>query len=95
MIYYFVVEVSRHSWSVGARGEPVLRERWSGVCDGSGMTWLTWLILALLVAAVAAITGIKPRGTRHVAHTQMLGVARTVLIIGALIVAFAVYYARP
>ena len=58
------------------------------------MTWLTWLILAVVVAAVAAVTGIKPRGSRHVAHTQMLGVARAVLIVGAFIVAFAIYYAR-
>jgi hypothetical protein len=58
------------------------------------MTWLTWLILAVVVATIAAVTGVKPKGTRHVAHTQLLGVARAVLIIGALIVAFAVYYAR-
>ncbi|HEX4347957.1 MAG TPA: hypothetical protein VHZ73_10315 [Vicinamibacterales bacterium] len=58
------------------------------------MTWLTWLILAVAVTAVAALTGIKPKGTRHVAHTQLLGVARTVLIIGAVIVAFVIYYSR-
>jgi hypothetical protein len=58
------------------------------------MTWLTWLILAVVIAAVAATTGIKPKGTRHVAHTQMLGVARAVLIVGAVIVAFFVFYGR-
>lgn len=55
------------------------------------MTWYTWLIAAALLAAVAAITGIKPKGTRHVAHTSMLGVARIVLLIfAAIVVLFAV-----
>lgn len=43
------------------------------------MTWYTWLIVAALVAAVAAVTGVKPKGTRHVAHTSLMGVARVVL----------------
>jgi hypothetical protein len=38
------------------------------------MTWLYWLALAAVVTAVAAVTGIKPKGTRHVAHTSMMGV---------------------
>jgi hypothetical protein len=58
------------------------------------MTWLTWLILAVIVAAIAAVTGAKPKGTRHVAHTQLLGVARTVLILAAVIAAFVIYYTR-
>src|SRR5258705_1964400 len=45
------------------------------------MTWYTWLIAAALVAAIAAITGIKPKGTRHVAHTSLMGVARGLLFI--------------
>jgi hypothetical protein len=43
------------------------------------MTWLTWLVLAVIIAAVAAVTGIKPKGTRPVAHTSLMGVARVVL----------------
>ncbi len=38
-----------------------------------------WLGLAVLITAVAAVTGVKARGTRHVAHTSMMGVARIVL----------------
>ena len=50
------------------------------------MTWLGWLALAVVITAVAAITGIKPKGTRHVAHTSMMGVARiTLLIIGVIV----------
>ena len=44
------------------------------------MTWYTWLIAAALVAAVAAVTGIKPKGTRPVAHTSLMGAARIALV---------------
>jgi len=44
------------------------------------MTWYTWLIAAALLAVLAAVTGIKPKGTRHVAHTSLMGVARIVLV---------------
>ena len=58
------------------------------------VTWYTWLIGAALLAAVAAITGIKPKGTRHVAHTSMMGVARIVLLIFLAIVVFFAIRAR-
>ena len=58
------------------------------------MTWLTWLLLAALIAVVAAVTGIKPKGTRHVANTRMMGVARVVLILIAIIVAYTIYQSR-
>ncbi|MDQ3486232.1 MAG: hypothetical protein M3468_00695 [Acidobacteriota bacterium] len=47
-----------------------------------------------MIAAVAAVTGIKAKGTRHVANTKMMGAARIVLILIAIIVAYAVYRAR-
>jgi hypothetical protein len=58
------------------------------------MTWLAWLTIAVLVAAFVAITGIKPKGTRPVAHTRLMGVARVVLVVAALIVAYMVFGAR-
>ena len=58
------------------------------------MTWLAWLGLAVLIAAFAAITGIKPKGTRHVAHTRLMGVARLVLIAIILILAYVAFRAR-
>jgi hypothetical protein len=58
------------------------------------MTWLAWLTIAVLVAAFAAITGIKPKGTRPVANTRLMGVARVVLVVAALIVAFMVFGAK-
>ena len=44
------------------------------------MTWYTWLIAAALLAAAAAVTGIKPKGTRPVEHTSLMGAARIVLV---------------
>lgn len=58
------------------------------------MTWIAWLTLALLITAVAAITGLKPKGTRHVARTRLMGVARVILLIVIVIVAYVVYRAR-
>lgn len=58
------------------------------------MNWLFWLALAAIIAAVAAVTGIKPKGTRHVAHTHMMGMARFVLLALAIIVAYLVFRSR-
>jgi len=49
------------------------------------MTWYTWLIAAALLTAFAATTGIKPKGTRHVAGTQLMSVARVVLVLGVVV----------
>jgi hypothetical protein len=58
------------------------------------MTWYAWLILAALVAAVAAVTGLKPTGTRHVAHTGLMSAARLALLAFVLIVGYLVLHAR-
>ncbi len=58
------------------------------------MTWLTWLALAVVVSAIAAVTGIKPNGTRHVAHTSMMGVARVVLLFIVAVFLYLAYNAR-
>ena len=55
---------------------------------------LFWLILVAIVVALAAITGIKPKEGRHVARTQLMTVARVVLIIIGLILAYAAYRAN-
>ena len=51
------------------------------------MTWLTWLMVALLIATFAALTGIKPKHSRPVAHTRLMGTARFVLVAAVLMVA--------
>ena len=53
------------------------------------MTWLVWLALAVVVAAVAAVSGIQPKGTRPVASTRLMGIARLVLV--ALVIIFAYF----
>jgi heme/copper-type cytochrome/quinol oxidase subunit 4 len=58
------------------------------------MTWLTWLVLAVVVTAIAAVTGIKPKGTRHVARTSMMGVARVVLLFIVAVFLYLAYSAR-
>ena len=58
------------------------------------MTPLFWLILVAIVVAVAAVTGLKPREGRHVARTQLMSVARVVLVIIALVLAYAAYRAN-
>ena len=58
------------------------------------MNWLVWLSLAVVIAAVAAVTGIKPKGTRPVAHTRMMGVGRIALFVVVAIFAYLAYRAR-
>ena len=58
------------------------------------MNWLVWLGLAVVVAAVAAVTGIKPKGTRPVAHTRMMGVGRIALFAILIIFAYLAHRAR-
>lgn len=52
---------------------------------------LFWLLLVAIIVALAAITGVKPREGRHVARTRLMGVARVVLILMALIVAYVAF----
>ncbi len=58
------------------------------------MNWIVWLGLAVVVTAVAAVTGVKATGTRPVAHTRMMGVARVVLVVIVAIFAYLAYRAR-
>lgn len=58
------------------------------------MNWLVWLMFAVLVAVVAAVTGIKPKGTRHVAQSRMMGMARVFLVIVVVIFAYLAFRAR-
>jgi putative Mn2+ efflux pump MntP len=58
------------------------------------MNWLILLSLAVIIAAVAAVTGIKSKGTRPVAHTRMMGMARFVLVVLAIILAYLAFRAR-
>jgi F0F1-type ATP synthase membrane subunit a len=58
------------------------------------MSWLGWLGLAVIITAGAAVTGIKPKGTRHVAHTSLMGMARVVLLAALIIVGYLAFRSR-
>ena len=58
------------------------------------MTWLGWLGLAVIIAGILAVTGIKPKGTRHVAHTSLMWMGRIALLAILIIVGYLAYRAR-
>ena len=58
------------------------------------MSWLGWVGLAVLVTVLAALTGVKAKGTRPVAHSRMMGVARAILLIMLVIFAVLAFRAR-
>ena len=57
------------------------------------MPWLAWFALALVVTVFAAVTGIRAKGTRPVAGTQLMGVARWVLLLIVMVIAYVAYRA--
>lgn len=58
------------------------------------MNWLVWLGIAMVIAVFAAVTGLKPKGTRPVAHTRMMAMGRLVLIAVAVIFVYLAYRAH-
>jgi len=58
------------------------------------MNWLVWLGIAMVIAVFAAVTGLKPKGTRPVAHTRMMGMGRLVLVAVAIIFVYVAYRAH-
>lgn len=61
------------------------------------MSWIFWLGLAVAIGIVAAVTGMKPSGTRPVARTRLMGMARFVLIVLLLLFLYLAYrgYSTP
>ena len=55
------------------------------------MSWIVWLGIAVVVGVLAALTGAKPRGTRPVAHTRLMGMARLILLVVAAAFLFFAY----
>jgi len=55
--------------------------------------FLVVVVVALFVAVVA-IVGIHPRGARAVGNTQMMTVARLVVVVGILLVVFYAFQYR-
>jgi hypothetical protein len=55
------------------------------------VSWIFWLGLAVMIGALAALTGLKPAGTRPVAHTRLMAVARFVVLALALLFLYLAY----
>ncbi len=58
------------------------------------MRWLGWLGLAVIITATLAVTGIKPKGTRHVAHTSLMWMARLALLVILISVGYLAFRVR-
>ena len=58
------------------------------------MSWVVWLSVAVVIAALAAVTGIKPKGTRPVARSRMMGAGRIALLVIAAIFVYLAFQAR-
>ncbi len=50
------------------------------------MSWLGWLGLAVIITVILAGAGIKLKGTRHVAHTHLMGMAGRVFLVFLIII---------
>jgi len=58
------------------------------------VNYLVWLGLAVVVVAFAAVTGIKPKGTRSVSHSRMMGMGRLALLAIVVIFLYLAFRAR-
>lgn len=58
------------------------------------MSWLVLLGVAVAIAAVAAVTGIKPKGSRPVSHSRLMGMGRLALLAIAIILLYLAFRAR-
>ena len=58
------------------------------------MSWLVMLGLAVAMIAVAALLGAQPKGARQISNTKLMGVARFVLLVFGLVLAFFAFRSR-
>jgi hypothetical protein len=49
------------------------------------MNSLVWIGLALVLVTAVALTGAGPKGGKPVARTQLMGMARMILIVGVVV----------
>lgn len=59
--------------------------------DENAMSWIFWLGLAVVIGAVAALTGLKPKGSKPVSNTRLMGVARFIMIVMVLVFLYLAY----
>jgi hypothetical protein len=68
---------------------------WAGahLVGSSVMTWWVWLSFAAIMAAFVATFALQPEGTRPVANTRLMAVARVALLVFVALYAFLAYRA--
>jgi hypothetical protein len=55
------------------------------------MNWFALLGIVVVIVAVAALTGIKPKGTRSIAHSRLMTVGWIILLVIGIIIAWVVF----
>lgn len=75
------------------RGEPA-PSNGSIRAKASVVNWLVWLGLAVVIAVIAAVSGVKPKGTRPVSHSRLMGAGRVALLVIVVIFAYIAFRAR-
>lgn len=58
------------------------------------MNWLMWLGFAVVIAVIAAVTGFKPKGSRPVSHSRLMGAGRLALLAIVAILVYVAFRAR-
>jgi len=53
--------------------------------------WMFGVVLVLLIVAVVALSGAQPEGGRPVARTRLMGVARVVVLVVVLVLAYLAF----
>ena len=55
------------------------------------MNWIALLGIVVVIVALAALTGIKPKGTRSIAHSRLMTVGWIILLVIGVIIAWIVF----
>ena len=58
------------------------------------MSWFEWIGIIVVITGIAAVTGIKPKGTRHIAHTSLMWAARLALVVTIIIGGYLAFRAQ-
>ena len=85
--------VSRDGWGIATHCAAV-SVTGADLVAGWIVNWLVWLGLAVVIVALAAVTGIKPKGTRPIAHSRMMGIGRLALLVIVIILVYIAFRTR-
>jgi len=66
-------------------------QRHSRLLECRIMNWIALLGIVVVIVALAALTGIKPKGTRSIAHSRLMTVGWIILLVIVVIIAWMVF----